>query len=531
MICYLQFNWKHRVLRDGAILVAILFLVGCASLTLPSPTAPPKGGGGEFRVALAVEPLGLNPDLRTDDAAFVVSQSIYNKLVTLDADYRVIPDLAETWEASDDGLTYRFNLAKNVKWHDGKPFTSADVKWTFEALAQGGRAQDTAGRVAKIETPDAATVVVRLKETWSPFIPTLGWYGTFILPQHLFEGSDWERNPVNDKPVGTGPFKFIEWVKGDHITLEANRDFFRRGPFLDKVIYRFPKDSAAAAEQLLKGEMDYSYARPAVERIPELQQAPGLQVKTFPHPARYYVGFNLRRKPFDDLRVRQAINMAINRSALVDRAMLGYGAPGLGFYTPAIPWVYNPQAHVPAFDAAGAEKLLDEAGVKRGADGTRLKLTLVTFTVSPFKEIAQALPEQLRSVGIEANVVVLTTTDWNKCVFQDYDFDLALADGSHGPDPEQLNFRFGSKGGYQFMGYSSAEFDAATAAGARQMKLQDRAKAYFRAQEILARDLPIAPLAENVQFIVYRDGVTGLPQVEGRGLVTFQDFSLVRVKK
>jgi peptide/nickel transport system substrate-binding protein len=514
-------------------LLFALALAVCLSACAAPAKPEAKGGGGEFRVVLASEPQSLNPDLRVDDAAFTVAQSLYNKLVTLDADYRVIPDLAEKWEVSDDGLLYTFHLAKNVKWHDGQPLSSADVKWTFETLARDkGVAQETAAKVADIQTPDATTVVMRLKEPWSPFIPTVAWYGAFILPKHIYEGSDWTQNPANDKPVGTGPFKFVEWVKGDHITLAAYKDYFRRGPFLDQITYRLFKDPSAMALDLLpKGEVEYTLARPAFERIPELKRAAGIKVQTFPHPARYYIGFNLRRKPWDDLRVRQAVNMAINRSILVERALLGYGSPGLGLYTPAVDWAFNAKAQAPAFDAAGAEMLLDQAGLIRGPDGTRCKLTLVTANASPYKDVAQAAQEQLRAVGFEAELVLLTPPDYTKRVNQEQNFDLALTDGSWGPDPENLNTRFGSNGANQFMGYASAEFDAAVAQGARQTKLADRAQAYFRAQEILARDLPLAPLAEYAQLLVYRDTVTGLPQMEARGLVTFNDYSLVRVKR
>lgn len=270
---------------------------------------------------------------------------------------------------------------------------------------------------------------------------------------------------------------------------------------------------------------------PPRERIAELRRAPGVRVQTFSHPARYFVGFNLRRPPLDGLRVRQAINMAIDRPALVDQALLGYGAPAVGFYTPAVTWAYNPRAAVPAFDTDGAQRLLDEAGLKRAQDGTRLKLDLLTIEVSPFKDLANALREQLRAVGIEVNVSALTFNDWNRRVYQERDFSLALTNGSHGPDPENLSLRFRSDAPNQFMGYRSPEFDAAVAEGAGRTLAQDRAQAYFRAQEILARDLPLAPLAENVQFIVARDNIVGLPQTEARGLVTFNDFSLVRVKR
>ncbi len=513
--------------------VAVAALAACAAPSptpVPTPTPESKGGGGEFRVVLAAEPVSLNPNLRVDDAAFAVAQSIYNKLVTLDADYRVIPDLATRWEVSADGLAYTFHLASNAKWHDGQACTSADVKWTFETIARDkGFVQDFANRIAGIETPDAATVVMRLKEPYAPFVSTLAWYGTFILPRHIFEGSDWTRNAANDKPVGTGPFKFVEWVKGDHITAAANNDYFKRGPFLDRVIWRFQTPTAPGHDLIVNGQADYSQASPPRERVAELQKTAGVRVKTYASTNRYYIGFNLQRQPLDDVRVRRAINMAVDRSAMLTRAFAGLGTPGVGFYTPGIPWAYNPNAKVPPFDPAGAEKLLDEAGVKRGADGTRVKFGLLTYNLSPYPEVAQVVQEQLRAVGIQVDVTLLAAGDANKRVNQDKDFDLVVSDGSFGPDPEQLNSRFGSTGGSAFTGYASAEFDAAMAEGAREAKLEDRAQAYWRAQEILARDLPLAPLVDHALVVLSRDNVTGLGYNEARGLVTFQDYSLVRV--
>ena len=229
---------------------AFLALAACATpAPTPTPTPEPKGGGGEFRVVLNADPQSLNPNLRTDDNAFAVSQSLYNKLVTLDADYRVISDLATRWDISTDGLSYTFYLAKNVQWHDGQPFTSADVKWTFEMIArEKGYAKELANRIASIETPDATTVVMRLKGSYAPFVSTLAWYGTFILPKHIYEGSDWTKNPANEKPVGTGPFKFVEWVKGDHIAAVVNKEYFKRGPFLDQVTWRFQTSALSGPE-------------------------------------------------------------------------------------------------------------------------------------------------------------------------------------------------------------------------------------------------------------------------------------------
>jgi peptide/nickel transport system substrate-binding protein len=526
-----MFKKQVRTLRLS---LAVLFvsLAACAPPLAPTPTPEPKGGGGEFRVVLAAEPTSLNPNLRADDAAFNACQNFYNKLVTLDADYRVIPDLATRWDISAEGLTYTFYLAKNVKWHDGQPFTSADVKWTFETIArEKGFAQGLANRIVSIETPDATTAIMRLKESYAPFVPSLAWYGTFILPQHIFEGSDWTKNPANEKPVGTGPFKFVEWVKGDHITAIANKDYFKRGPFLDQVTWRFPKVAPLGPDLVVKGDADYTQATPPRERVAELLKTPGVQVKTYASTNRYYLGINVRRKPLDDVRVRQAINMAVDRSVILSRAFAGLGTPGVGFYTPGIPWAYNPNAQAPAFDVAGAEKLLDDAGVKRGADNIRFKPVLVAVNASPFKETAQIVQEQLRVVGIEINLALLAAAELDKRTYLDKDFDLWLNDGAFGPDPENLNVRFGTTGSTAVLGYTSAEFDAAMAEGGRLANVADRARAYFRAQEILARDLPLAPLVDTAVIVQSRDNVTGLGYVEARGLVTFQDYSLVRVKR
>ncbi len=510
-----------------------LAVIGCVACVpaAPTPTPDPKGGGGEFRVVLVAEPASLNPDLRSDDPAFTLAQNLYNKLATLDADYRVIPDLATRWDVSGDGLTYTFYFAQNVKWHDGKPFTSADVKWTLETIArEKGVAQEVANRVASIETPDATRVVMRLKEPYAAFIPMLAWFGTFILPKHIYEGTDWTKNPANEKPIGTGPFKFVEWVKGDHITAVANKEYFKRGPFLDQVTWRFQTSSSPAPDMVVKGEADYAQPPPR-ERVAELQKTPGVVIKTYASTNRYYLAFNLRRKPLDDVRVRQAISKALDRSAILSRAFAGLGTPGIGLYTPGIPWAYNPNARAPEFDRAGAEQLLEDAGVKRDSNGIRFKVDLVATNVSPFKETTSIVQEQLRAVGIEASIVLLPPAETDNRVYRTRDFGLWINDGSHGPDPENLVIRFGSASDYAPTGYASAEFDAAMAEGARQAQVADRAKAYFRAQEILARDLPLAPLVDPAYIVLSRDNVTGLGYTEARGLVTFQDYSLVRVKR
>lgn len=514
-------GWPRVVL-----LVALLVAVGFWGLRGSVPTRPSKGGGGELRVVLPYEPLSLDPTTLRDEAALVLAQNLYGKLVALDADGRLLPDLAETWEIGEGGLRYTFRLREGVRWHDGEPFGAGDVLWTLDRLARKpGLLSEAARRIDRVEAPDRSTVVIRLKEPWAPFLTSLA-YGSHILPRHLAGGTGRE---LGDRPVGTGPFKLQEWVHGERIVLTGNQDFYRTGPWLDRVVYTFTADSRSIPEMLLSGRVDYTVVRPPLSLVAELEQDPRVRVAHAISDARTYCGFNLRRRPLADRRVREAINRAIDRQALLRKALHGYGAPAVGFYTPAVAWAYNADARVPDFDRRRARELLDEAGWRPDRRGVRLELELLGATVSPFREIAGLLRDQLRAVGIEVRPVLLPLDRLLERVMTRHDFDLALMSGNQGPDPEDLNVRFGSGGSSQFMGYSSPGLDAALAEGARIMDLQRRARAYFRAQEILARDLPIAPLTEGVRLTLFRPEVHGLPQVEARGLVPAHDYSLVRV--
>lgn len=496
------------------LLAAVLSITGCHP---PPPDA--RAGGGELRVLLPYEPRGLDPNSTRDEIALVLAPNLFNKLVAFDAESRLFPDLAESWTVGAGGLSYTFRLRQGVHWHDGRPLTAADVRWTFERLAASpGLAAEAIRRIARVETPDDGTVVIRLTEPWAPFLATLAWYGTFVLPRHAPDAI------AQGRPVGTGPFRFGEWVRGQRVVLVANRDFFRPGPWLDRVVYTFGTDPAKVPELLLSGAIDYTMVRPPVESLPRLERAPEVRIASSASDSRFYCAFNLRRPALADHRVREAINRAINRQEILDQALRGYGAPALGFYTPAVGWAYNSDAHVPAYDPGRARALLAAAG--RPA----LELDLLVPNAPPQPEVSRILIRQLAAVGITIRPVLLPGDRFLERTMGRHDFDLALLGGSHGPDPENLNFRFGSRGAGQFMAYSSPELDSVLGEGARTVDLARRARAYFRAQEILARDLPVAPLVEGVHLAFFRRNVRGLPQVEARGLVPAGDYSLVRVR-
>jgi len=503
--------------NPAAWLVVALLLTGCGARGIPPPLDV-RPGGGEIRVLLPFEPQSLDPNSARDEAAVLLASNLFNKLVSFDAESRLFPDLAESWDIGEGGLAYTFRLRRDVHWHDGKPCTADDVRWTFARLArQPGLAAEAIRRIERVETPDARTVVIRLREPWAPFLGTIAWYGTFILPRHDPEGA------ARGRPVGTGPFQLGEWSRGQRLVLTANRRFFRPGPWLDRIVYTFSTDAAKVPQLLLSGAVDYTLLRPPADAMARLEQDPGIRIASSPADSRTYCAFNLRRPPLADHRVREAINRAIDRQEILDRALHGIGAPAFGFYTPAVGWAYNGSAHVPAHDPAGARALLAAAG--RPA----LTLELLAPSISPMPEVTRLLVRQLAAVGIAVRPVLLPLDQLLDRAMTRHDFDLALIGGSQGPDPENLNLRFGSRGPLQLMGYSNPRLDAALAEGARSSDLVQRTRAYFRAQEILAQDLPVAPLFEGVHLVIFSRRLHGLPQVEARGLVPADDYSLVRL--
>ncbi len=516
--------------------LTIMLWIIIMSMAIQPLNAEVKGPrlGGTLVVALSGDPKSFNPDAQVDDMGYPIFSLIFNKLVTLDVNYSVIPDLAYKWEVSPDGKVYTFYLYKNVTWHDGTPFTAEDVKWTLEAIKKyKGIAYGLikAANIEKIECPDPYTVKIYLKEPFAAFLQFLAWYGTFIMPKHIYEKyEDWmdPSNPYLNKPIGTGPFKFVEWVKGDHVTLVANENYFKGRPYLDKIVFRIIPDPTIALQALLKGEVDILYMRPPLAEVPKLQKTPGVRVVIRPIPSRYYIGFNLRKPLFQDIRVRRAIAMAINRTEIVEKAYQGYAFVAKGFYVPAISWVFNPNVDVPPYDPEAAEKLLDEAGYKRGPDGIRFKIKITYFTIYPCEQVCVVIRENLKKIGIDVELEGLEIAAWEEKVVKRKEFDIALCDGFHGPDPDNIRIRYGPGAYINFAGWNNSEAKTLLEEASKIVDPEKRREMYWKVQELMAEDLPYVPLVDLVWIHVYRSEFHGFPwEPEARGKVGYYDLRLV----
>lgn len=517
---------SRALLRQLILLCVVLASGACER---PAASALPRTPRGEFRVLLPSRPLSLNPYVELDESALVVARSIFNQLLTINESGRLLPELAQSWTASADGLTYTFALRPGIRWHDGVPFSAEDVKWTMESVARESWTRDVMTHVREIEAVNATTVVFRLHYVWAPFPSEIASLGMMILPRHIYGGSEWRNHAANLKPIGTGAFRFAEWRDDGTVELDANPNHFRHGPFVQRLTFQ-TGPSSEVYQRLLKGDSDYSVTRLLARDLTALPPDGPVVVRTLPTSARYYLTFNLRRPPFSDVRVRRAVASALDRLALLRASLAGRGAPAVGWYTPDVEWAYNPAARVPDLNPGEARRLLDAAGLRPRRRGERLRATLVVADSPPLSSLADVIRDQLGALGVTIDVVRMSPSEWPRRVMSDRDFDLSVFSGAQGPDPDALRERFAAGGPGAFIGYESPAFAAAVERGARTIDLTQRAEAYFEAQEILARDVPFVPLIETVKIVAFHRRVAGLPQLEARGLVGGFDFSLVRLR-
>jgi len=511
-----------KILRYSflSVLIALMLVTVVILPYVESQPKPEPRYGGTLVVGLASEPPHLVLSGPPTWVFYQVVRQIGNSLVSFDPEtLEWRPELAQSWEIikePDGGMTIRFHLVRNATWHDGKPFTSADVKFTYEQVAPLFNSfvdSMMKNYVKSIETPDDYTVVFRFKTTWAPaFYPGyFGGSGINISPKHLYEGTDIPNNPYNTKPIGTGPFKFKEWKKGEYIILERNENYWKKGlPYLDRIIFKIIRTSPAMMLAFEKGEIDYVWTyglamsdAVALQEKIGLGQLPGKRVWFFPSPGGSLdvVGFNLHPEglaPLKDVRVRKAIAAAIDRKRIAEVVYFGR-VEALDTVVSSAPAVarYNPGVNQPSYDPALAERLLDEAGYPRGPDGTRFKIRLMIDSVSyPFylKE-AELIRDFLAEVGIVVEIVALDTAAWHERVFKGWDFDMSIFPFVHGPGPTYFIRYYTEKGIVRAswsnaMGYNNPAFNEKIFAAEFEIDREKEAQIVREALKILVEDQP-----------------------------------------
>ncbi len=465
------------------------------------------------------DPKTLTPNFGFDSGGLHPTSNIYSHLVIMDwgitKGVSAYGDLAESWTISDDGKTFTFKLHEGVTWHDGMPVTSADVKFTFETMIEkkypfSGYLRD----VKSIMTPDDLTIVIELNEANVAFVAmqaqAANWYGK-IYPKHLWEDQDgFDSGPYVNNPVGSGPFKLTEWVRGSHVTLEANPDYFRGKSGIDTLIFKVVADANVARAEFDAGSfpyLPYDYA-PSLAEVPMLEADPDVNVVFTPSHYGRDIQINLRREPLDNLAVRQAIAYAVDRESMNKLAFSGYWVPAYGAIVDSQDKWMNTDARFPAHDAAKAEELLDAAGFPRGDDGWRFELSVTNPTFADCTAMMEVLVQQLRDVGINARWDKYDGSTWNAKV-REGDFDISCYYTRYGPDPDAYGEHFGSNGPRNFMGYMNPELDQLTAEARMIPDEAVRREKYQQVQAMLVRDLPYINLMNEFKPSLIRTGWSG----------------------
>ncbi|WP_340110247.1 ABC transporter substrate-binding protein [Pikeienuella sp. HZG-20] len=399
------------------------------AIALASPLAAQDAkpqAGGTLNVVIQPEPPGLMVGILQNGPTQMVAGDIYESLLRYDFDLKPHPQLAESWEISDDGLTYTFHLRDGVVFHDGEPFTSADVKFSMDEFLREthSRMRTYLEHVDSIETPDDLTVVFHLKQPFGPFLGIFETATAPMIPKHIYEGTDFVNNPANNTPIGTGPFKFDEWVKGSYIHFVKNKDYYLEGkPYVDEVYYHVIPDAASRAVAYETGKVDVlpggSIENFDVPRIRELDNTCITDKGWEYFGPLSWMWVNHDHKPLGDLKVRQAIMHALDRQFARDALWNGLGKVATGplssstrFYTDDTPDIsYNPDL---------ARKLLKESSY----DGETIKILGLPYGET-WQRWAEAVKQNLIEIGMNIELVPTDVAGWNQRV-SDRDFDLAF---------------------------------------------------------------------------------------------------------
>jgi peptide/nickel transport system substrate-binding protein len=435
------------------------WMIGAAALALAA-ASPALAAKDAARLGMVLEPPGLDP---TAGAAAAIREvtylNIYEGLTRIDSKGEPQPALAKSWTVSDDGKTYTFKLATGVKFHDGAPFDCSNVKFSYErAVAPDSTNAQKAifAPIEKTECPDPATAVVTLKYPSANFLFNMGW-GDAVMVSPASAAT----NKTN--PVGTGPFRFKSWVKGDRVELERNPDYWGPAPKLASATFRFISDPSAATAAMMAGDLDAFPIFPAVETLPQFKANPKFAVTIGSTQGKTLLSLNNAKKPFDDVRVRRALAHAIDRKALVEAISSGYGDLIGSHASPFDPGFVDLAGTYP-FDPAKAKALLAEAGIKPG-----FEMTIMLPPPAYARRGGEVIAAYLSQVGINAKLVPIEFAQWLDQVFKRSDFDATII--SH---VEPRDIEIYSREKYYF-NYVSPEFRA---------MYQD----YVRAGDVATRD-------------------------------------------
>ena len=522
---------RSRAARDRAVRILAIAVVTCAPIGCAD-----KGSQSRaltLVAAITTDPGHLNPAITTNGGVHTAADLLYDGLISIGDDLTPHPALAERWSVEDGGARYRFFLRHGVQWHDGTPFTSADVKFSFDSvlLRFHSRTRASLGPILlRIDTPDDFTVVFQFKRPYVPLLAQLDVSEGPIIPKHLYAGTDPLTSRVNMAPVGTGPFRFVSYTHGAEIRYGANTRYFGHVPSLRTVVLRVIPDGSTQVAALEAGEVDWLFGVPGPERE-RLGREPRIRLEqTAVSPGGgnciTTVGFNLDKPWLRDERVRHGIAQALDRQQFVDRVTFGDGKVADAPISSAIAFAHANDLHMPGFDTVQADRLLTEAGWRRAGTGTRVAhgvpairdgtpfviMFKVMSGMAPYGELLRA---QLRRVGVDLRVVALEPVVFAQTVFTARDFDVSIAPYCQGIDPQigvQRMYLTSSIAKVPFSnmaGYRNSTMDSLFDRAGSALDIGERRRVYREIQQLAAKDQPYIWLVETTSTRAHTSRCTG----------------------
>ncbi|MFC4619444.1 ABC transporter substrate-binding protein [Camelliibacillus cellulosilyticus] len=468
------------------IIAAFCFLLLGTVLSACSGKTDKTVAKHEISVRIAADPDFLDPHKAQASLTFMMMLNIYEGLVNPMPDGGVTPAVAKKYSVSKDGLTYTFTLRDGIKFHNGDPVTVDDVKYSFDRLMGTTTGKPLSSKfvnVASIETPDEKTVVMKLKTPDSTFLTRLTANDAAILSKK----NDAKQN---DHPIGTGPFKFVKYAPQNNLIVEKFKDYWRKGvPYFDKVTFVFQEDDQAAYLSLEGGDLQLA-------SIPASKVSEAEGKYTLIHQntnAVFLLGFNEKKKPFNDRRIRQAINDAINKDDIIQATFSGRAtkigsnmSPAMGsYYKKGLEDYYKT-------DLNKAKSLLAEAGFK---DGFSTTLTVSSHN-KMYADAAQVVKEELKPLGINVKINVVEWAKWLENVYKNRDYEMTMIDFTGYLSPYQILERYRTDASGNLMNYSNPEYDTLMKDVLLEQDKDKQIQMYRRAQEILTKDAAAVYIAD-----------------------------------
>ncbi len=495
--------YKNTYKRSPFLLKAVVFfLLMTFSFSAFSKDEMPESSDAYVTASIGDARI-LIPFLADDTSSSSICGLVYNGLTKVDKDLRIVGDLAEGWEVTEEGRVITFFLKENVLWHDGKPFTAEDVVFTYETILSpktGSPYIASYNDISNITIIDPVTVRFDFRTAYAPALLKLG---MGIVPKHIFEKSDNIRTSSYARsPIGTGPYKFSRWESGQYIVLRANEDYFEHQPRIKRYVFKIIPDQAVQFLELVSGGIDSMNLNPYQYRFrsetPDFEK--NITRYSYLSHSYSYIGYNLKDPVFSDIRVRKALSYAINKREIIDAVLLGLGESCTGPFLKGTPY-YNDLAEGYEYDPDKASKLLTEAGwVDSNGDGVldkdgqEFSIKLITNQGSQVREdVATVVQEQWSKVGVKVDIQVIAWAAFLDQFVNKKNFQAVILGWTIPLDPDIYAVWHSTSsmpGGLNFTSYSNPEVDKLIEKGRREFNPGVRKDIYKEAHKIIAEDVP-----------------------------------------